>query len=176
MTVKFLTLPVTIFDNMPVKSQKCPCQNSKVGVSRAFWCVTGKKKNTDEQCVFFSVTHQSARDTPILEFCHGHFWRFTGIFWEFVTGKVLNFTANFSKIFTGKLENSRAFRKKVVTGTLKFVTGTSVLWSQNFWFTALITKVIFRVSLVASIALFNRTKSTQSNSNFPNKKPFTLDS
>ena len=43
MTLKFLNLPVTTFDSMPVKSQKCPLPNKKIRR------VTGKK-NTARGC------------------------------------------------------------------------------------------------------------------------------
>ena len=97
------------------------------------------------QC-FFPVTTKSARCTPPVNFFHGHFWLFTGILSKIVTGKHKNFTVIFSKKVTGKLEISRSIRKKVVTGILKFVTGTSMLWAQNLWFTALITKVILGIA------------------------------
>ena len=105
--------------------------------------------------VFFPVTTESARDTTPVKFCHGHFWLFTGILSKIVTGKLKNFTVIFSKKVTGKLEISRSIRKKVVTGNLKFVTGTFALWPQNFWFTAITTKVIFGLSLVASIIIIS---------------------
>ena len=116
------------------------------------------KKNAfrKNQCFFFPVTTKSARDTPPVKFCHGHFWLFTGILSKIVTGKLKNFTVIFSKKVTGKLEISRSIRKKVVTGNLKFVTGTFVLWPQNFWFTAITTKVIFGLSLVASNVIFSQ--------------------
>ena len=83
-----------------------------------------EKKSPSPEVFFFPVTPQNARDTFFFEFCHGHFWLFTGILSKIVTGKVKNFTGIFSNIDTGKSENSRAFRKIVVTGTLTFVTGT----------------------------------------------------
>ena len=59
--------------------------------------------------------------------------------------------AFFPKFSRASWKISRALWKIVVTGTFRFVTGTFVLWSHFFfWFTALTTKVIFGVSLVAS--------------------------
>ena len=119
----------------------------------------GNKHLDPNQCFFFPVTPKSARDTPPVKFCHGHFWLFTGILSKIVTGKPKNFTVIFSKKVTGKLEISRSIRKKVVTGNLKFVTGTFALWPQNFWFTAITTKVIFGLSLVASIIIISQKQT-----------------
>ena len=114
----------------------------------------------------------------------------TQILWNFVSC-----TFDFSRAYYWKLSRerskiSRSFfpklpraswkihghRKIIVTGTLAFVTGSFVLWSPNFWFTALTTKLIFGVSFVGSgVLIFSVKKKARNQTPISlTKKPFTL--
>ena len=121
--------------------------------------------------VFF-MTPKSARDTQLREFCHGHFWLFTGILSKIFSGYLIFVTGTFPKIFTGNSENSRAFWKIVVTSTFRFVTGTFVLWLHFFFIDSShnrgdIWSLTYRVLTIFSKQIIKKGRAVPIKLNYP---------
>ena len=73
--------------------------------------------------VFFPVTTKSARDTPPVKFCHGHFWLFTGIIIENCHGQAQKFHGHFYQISHGQVGNFTVKSKKSCHGQFKVCHG-----------------------------------------------------